>query len=120
MFRPSVGGWYRNGTTPIFYGLNGDIPVPADFNGNGSAAMALYRPSVGGWYVNNGSAPTFLGLSTDIPVPGDYDGNGTAERAVFRPASGAWYVGASPPVFFGLNGDRPLPLPSAVRQPFFP
>jgi hypothetical protein len=120
VFRPSAGGWYRNGTTPLFYGLTGDIPVPADFNGNGGADIALYRPSVGGWYINDGSAPTFLGLSTDIPVPGDYDGNGSAERAVFRPASGAWYVGASPPVFFGLSGDRPLPLPSAIRQPFFP
>jgi hypothetical protein len=120
VFRPSVGGWYRNGTTPIFYGLNGDIPVPVDFNGNGAADMALYRPSVGGWYINDGSLPTFLGLSTDIPVPGDYDGNGSAERAVFRPAAGAWYVGASPAVFFGISGDRPLPLPSAIRQPFFP
>ena len=91
------------------------MPVPGDYDGNGSADVAIYRPSVGGWYVN-GQSPTFLGLSTDIPQPGDYDGDGTTDIAVYRPSIGAWFVEDQAPVFFGTDGDVPLPLPSAIRM----
>ena len=44
-----MGGWYRNGAAAVFFGLNGDIPVPADYDGNGSAERAMFRN--GTWYV---------------------------------------------------------------------
>ena len=119
IFRPSVGGWYRVGASTTFFGLNGDIPVPGDYDGNATADVAIFRPSVGGWY-RNGASTAFLGLATDVPVSGDYDGNATTDIAVFRPSTGGWFVQAQAPVFFGSSGDRALPLPSAIRQSFFP
>jgi bacillolysin len=80
----------------------------ADFDGNGTTDIGVFRPSAGTWYVRNG-ATTALGLTGDVPVPGDYDGNGTADAAVFRPAVGGWYRTGAAPVFFGLNGDIPVP-----------
>jgi hypothetical protein len=80
--------------------------VLADFDGNGTTDLSVFRPSTGAWYVGT-NPPVYLGLSGDSPVPCDYDGNGTAEVAVFR--DGAWYVGSNAPVFLGLQGDVPVP-----------
>ncbi len=114
VYRPSVGGWYRNGAPTTFFGLSGDIPVPGDYDGDGTTDIAVYRPSVGGWY-RNGAPTTFFGLSGDIPVPGDYDGDGTTDIAVYRPSVGGWYRNGAPTTFFGASGDVPLPLPAAIR-----
>ena len=67
------------------YGHNGDqnvyslavavTPGPSttvawpDFDGDGSADRAIFRPTSGGWHVHNGTI-TYLGLSGDAPVPG--------------------------------------------------
>jgi Tol biopolymer transport system component len=82
--------------------------APADFDGNGSSDISVFRPAAGAWLIRN--QPTvFLGAEGDIPVPCDYDGNGTANAAVFRPAVGGWYVDGAPTVFFGAAGDIPVP-----------
>ncbi len=50
------------------------------------------------------------------------DGSHT-DIAVFRPSTGVWYVspgGGGTVTVFGGAGDRPLPLPVAIRQVFFP
>jgi hypothetical protein len=80
----------------------------ADFGGDGSTDIGVFRPAVGGWYVH-GQPTAFFGLGGDLPVPGDYDGDGAAERAVFRPSVGGWYIDGAPTVFFGLDGDIPVP-----------
>ncbi len=111
---PRSGGWFVNGAATTFFGLNGDIPVPGDYDGDGAADVAVFRPSIGGWFVN-GQATQFLGLSSDIPVPGDYDGNGTTDLAVFRPSTGAWFVdGRQPGV---LRPQRRPPAPAPQRHP---
>jgi len=73
------------------WGTSGDIAVPGDYNGDGKAEVAVFRPSEGVWYVQGG-ATTAYGTSGDVPVPGDYNGDGSTDVAVFRPSTGAWYV----------------------------
>jgi len=125
VYRPSNGTWYIlnsiGGTTVTQFGTTGDIPVPADYVGDGKTELAVFRPSTGGWFVSGGPSVTW-GTSGDIPVPGDYFGSGKANIAVFRPNTGTWFLrgNGDPAIPFGTTGDRPLPLPSAVRQAFFP
>ena len=71
-----MGGWYVDGAPTEFFGLSGDIPVPGDYDGDGTWDRAVYRPQYGGWYVQD-AATVFVGLSTDVPVPADYDGDGS-------------------------------------------
>lgn len=37
--------------TRIYFGTSGDCPVPADFNGDGSPNIAVFRASTGLWAV---------------------------------------------------------------------
>ena len=91
----------------VQFGDAGDIPVPADYEGDGAMNVAVYRPSSGMWYVRGGPAAQF-GDAGDIPVPGDYDGNGLADVAVFRPSTGMWFVRNLLAVQAGMAGDLPI------------
>ncbi|MEA2716348.1 MAG: hypothetical protein QOI99_665 [Actinomycetota bacterium] len=82
--------------------------VPADFDGNGTTDVSVFRPSDGGWYVK-GQTGAFWGTTGDIPVPGDYDGNGTTDIAVFRPSDGGWYIRGQAGTSWGTAGDIPVP-----------
>jgi hypothetical protein len=120
-FRPSNGTWYiRNpGGITFQFGQNGDIPLVADFDGDGTDEVAVFRPSNGVWYIGHpfDNAPyTFsqFGLAGDRPVPADYDGDGLTDLAVFRPSTGTWYIlrtldGNLRVVPFGEATDIPQP-----------
>ncbi len=131
LFDPSNGQWLIQtlpGSTsspqpvfppPAFLGKPGDVPAAEDYDGDGFADVAIWRPSTGDWwrhFSSLGPQPVFnWGIPGDIPVPADYDGDGKADMAVFRPANSYWYIwrsGTSPPplVFqYGVASDLPIP-----------
>ncbi len=80
----------------------------ADFDGDGTEDVFIFRPATGLWAVR-GVTRTYFGNDGDIPVPGDYDGSGFARPAVFRPGSGLWTVSGLTRFYFGRSADRPVP-----------
>ena len=105
---PMNGDWYVLNGTSVQWGASGDIPVPGDYDGNGTTDMAVFRPSNGTWYIRNGTSASF-GTTNDIPVPGDYDGNGTTDIAVFRPRTGSGTSSTGRAPSGARNGDIPAP-----------
>jgi hypothetical protein len=115
--------FYRSTAQPganfntIQWGVTGDKPAPADFDGDGKQDAAVFRPSTGDWYILNSSDNQFtafhFGISEDVPVAADYDGDGKADMAVFRPSTGSWYLQRSTQGFtgmqFGVSSDKPIP-----------
>ena len=107
------------------WGLPGDVPVPADYDGDGFAELAVWRPSDGLWFLrmsSNGYDRSLAqvyqwGLPGDIPIVGDFDGDKRTDLAVWRPSNGTWYIvyastSYSHAVFrqvqWGLPGDVPV------------
>ena len=88
----------------------------ADFDGDGTSDLAVWRPTTGQWFVIDSGTNTFhvstFGVAGDIPVDGDFDGDSRADLAVFRPATGHWFRLNSEGFQddqFGQAGDVPTP-----------
>jgi len=85
------------------------VSLPAaDFDGDGTNDIAVFRPSNGLWAVRGGGN-YYFGGSGDQPMPGDYDGDGTVDIAIFRPSNGLWAVRGGDRVYFGGPTDQPIP-----------
>jgi hypothetical protein len=126
---------YRDGNTPnapsywyilkstsgafeaIQLGANGDKPIPADYNGDGRAEVAVWRPSTGIWYTSTDPSTNYgafhWGQTGDIPIPGDFDGDGKADYVVYRSSNRTWYVTKSSNGGYqeqqcGSSADKPV------------
>jgi predicted extracellular nuclease len=84
------------------------LPPLADFNGDGKADVAVFRPSTGIWYISGQGIYSF-GQSGDLPVSADYNGDGKADIAVFRPSNSTWYIKGVGSFLYGQSGDIPVP-----------
>jgi hypothetical protein len=95
------------------YGDATNIPVPADYDGDGKADLAIKDQSNGEYFIDfskdgighttkrivNGKIVTVFsmwnlqlaGYGTATPIPYDYDGDGMADIGE-KDASGAWYI----------------------------
>jgi hypothetical protein len=84
------------------------VPVPGDYDGDGTVDIAMWRPSTGVWLLR-GLPDARWGRAGDVPVPADYDGDGRTDIAVWRPSTGAWRLRDLPDVQWGRRGDVPVP-----------
>ena len=112
-----------------------DEPTPGDFDGDGRADLAVYRPEsdlmpgAGHWFVlpsTEGAYPLAFGQGgLDRPVAQDYDGDGRTDIAVYRPTTSEWFLlqstGGPAVRRFGQAGDIPVLGPVGVgRRPVEP
>jgi len=124
VFRPREGGeegiwWVRRtadgGITRRQWGAASlaDVPVPADYDGDGRSDFAVWRPALGEWYIlrstDGGTSYWRFGHSAELPVPADYDGDGRADLATY--AAGTWQV------FGSTIGNTTLQLGAGVDMP---
>ncbi len=120
-FRLSNAIWYIRNSSDLsvrydswgrLSGRASDTFVPADYDGDGKADLAIFRSGI--WYIKQSASnqPRYenWGLSSDKLAPADYDGDGKIDVAVFR--DGAWYIrqstGGIRYAAFGSCGDVPI------------
>jgi hypothetical protein len=131
---PGAAEWFiRPSSAPmagyrVLFGASGgmDVPVPADYDGDGHADIGVYRSSTGEWFLLGslaGPSVRVLGSSSQTPAPADYDGDGQIDLAVFRSTDGRWSIlrssdGRASSATPGAVGDLPVLAPLAIRLAF--
>lgn len=111
--------WDCNASLGVEYVIPTPTPIPTitpaflvldsgDFDGDGTAEIAVFRPATGLWAMR-GLSRFYFGLPGDIPVSGDYAGEGTAAAAIYRPSTALWAIRSLTRVYTGIAGGIPVP-----------
>ena len=128
VFRPPQAAFYlKPGDYPttdtIFtaWGLNTDLPITGDWNGDGKTEVGIYRPITATFYLKPNDWPIHqatvisYGTSTDLPITGDWNGDGITEVGVYRPSTATFYLrpGDYPTtgetvISYGTSTDLPI------------
>jgi hypothetical protein len=101
-------------STTVTLTVKAVLAPSADFDGDLSTDVSVFRPSGAAWFVNNGESRAY-GAAGDVAVPADYDGDGRADVAIFRPSTGLWAIHLSSSgvdafvTYGGIDGDVPVP-----------
>jgi hypothetical protein len=94
-------------------GNYGDIPVPADYDGDGKAEPAIFRPVVNRWIIATSDGENHLDFGPNAAryaIAADFDGDGKADPALY--GNGVWLYfstesGKTEKFVFGFADDLP-------------
>lgn len=92
----------------VVFGQTKFIPVPADYQADGSAVIASYNPYNATFYIQ-GQGAVQWGNPKEYPVPGDYDGDGLVEMATWNPTTLMWNIQGQEPIKHGFKGCVVVP-----------
>jgi len=127
---------FSNFVVTFTFGQAGDIPVPGDYDGNGTTKPAFYRPSEGKLHIADVSFNVTTNVATVAPrppiglpgptsfssaqgdrvlPPGDYLGDGRILVGTFGVATGQWFIadqtGTTQRVIVGFGQHNDIPVP---------
>ncbi len=117
---PSDGSpaYFDNYSTPSFTPTANDIPIAADYDGDGKTDVAYFRPSTATWSYRSSSSGIYTTLNfgagnSDQPIPADFDGDGKADLALYRPSTSTFIIqfssgGSRVQQFGAANSDIPV------------
>jgi hypothetical protein len=117
-YRDQAGNTGTTLSTPLDVRI---ITVRGDYDLDGKADLAIYRPGNSLWAISPSSGdPTSIpnnnslfGQTGDVPLQGDYDGDGKTDLALYRPSTSEWFLLRSQMGSFatslGTPGDLAVP-----------